>query len=168
MDEVDIRYTRLLDIPYLKKWVSASGFLEALPMDDQEETDLFLRYLSSFIPHQSSLTATINHIPCGIATLFLMPYKKVSHHCSFTIYVDPSKWRQGIGRSLLKNIIHLAKNYFRLEALHTEILGDSPLIPLLHEMGFKEFVRQENYVKKEGRYYPRICLILEFQSGDHS
>ena len=50
---------------------------------------------SDFAAGAASLTATINHVPCGIGTLFLMPYKKVAHHCLFKLIVDPHWQRKG-------------------------------------------------------------------------
>jgi len=114
-----------------------------------------------FCRYQSSLTATIRHIPCGIATLFLMPYKKISHQCSFKICVNPKHWRKGIGSSLIKNLKHLAKEHFHLEAIYTEVFDDNPLIPLLKKFGFYEFARQENYIKTKKGYKGRVCLIVD-------
>lgn len=165
--ELDIRYTRLMDVAYLKKWLFEPVVLEHFSMSNEAEIDTVVNYWSSFTQYQSSLTATIDHVPCAVATLFLMPYKKVAHHCSFKICVDPSRWRQGIGQSLIKNILHLAKNYFRLEAVHVEVFGNNPLIFLLKKMGFKQFMKQENYVKINNSYLPRTCFIIDLKEWGH-
>jgi ribosomal protein S18 acetylase RimI-like enzyme len=91
-----------------------------------------------------------------MATLFLMPYRKISHHALFKVVVDPKFQRQGIGSSLLKNLKHLAKNYFRLELIHIEVFEGNPLISVLKKSGFHEFARQENYFKDGGQYYARL------------
>jgi putative acetyltransferase len=87
-----------------------------------------------------------------------MPYRKVAHHCLFKILVDPDHHRKGIGTSLLKNLIHLAKGYFRLELMHIEVFEGNPLISMLHKEGFKEFARQERFVKEKDHYLTRILL----------
>ena len=56
----------------------------------------------------------------GIATLFLMPYKKVSHISMLYLIVDPKYQRKGVGSSLLKNIMHYAKK-FKLESIHVSL-----------------------------------------------
>ncbi len=159
--DVDIRYTRILDAPYLKEWMTFPSVASSFGVSNAQEIEAassYWMYLSKF---QCSLTATDNYIPCGIATLFLMPYKKVSHHSPFKICVAPKRWGEGIGTSLLKNLKHLAKNYFHLEAIYIEIFGDSPLIPTLLKSGFVVFAKQERYVKTEEGYLPRTLFIAE-------
>ncbi|MBM3197722.1 MAG: GNAT family N-acetyltransferase [Chlamydiae bacterium] len=165
-EEFDIRYTRPMDSAYLRRWLQEPTVLGRFPMSDKEETDRALECWMGYCKLQSSLTAVDKYTPCGVATLFLVPYQKVRHHAAFKICVDPMRWRQGIGGSLVKNIKHLAKDYFHLEALHIEVFGaDSPLIPLLKKNNFTEFARQENYVKTGHGYLPRICFISML--GDH-
>jgi RimJ/RimL family protein N-acetyltransferase len=158
--EFDIRYTRQMDAVYLKSWLENAQALKYFPMEDAAEIEFSLSYWMSLTKYQCSLTATIQHIPCGVATLFLLPYKKIAHHCSFKICVDPNHWNKGIGTNLVKNVLHLAKNYFHLEAVHIEVFGNNPLIFLLEKMGFHEFARQENYVKIDGLYQRRTCFIF--------
>ncbi|MFS8563575.1 MAG: GNAT family N-acetyltransferase [Rhabdochlamydiaceae bacterium] len=79
-----------------------------------------------------------------------MPYKKVAHHCLAKVIVDPKWQRQGIGSSLVRNLKHLAKNYFRLEMMDIEVFEGNPLIELLQKEGFHEVFRQEKFVKEEG------------------
>jgi RimJ/RimL family protein N-acetyltransferase len=165
---LEIRYTRPMDSGYLKEWITNPQVASRMSMTDQTEVDFALKSWMFYARFQSSLTATVNHTPCGIATLFLMPYKKVKHHSSFKICVDPKRWREGIGSSLIKNIKHLALTYFDLDAIHTELFGDNPLIDLLKTFDFKEFVKQEKYVKTEEGYLSRTCLICELKKGGKS
>ena len=162
---LEMRYTRPMDAGYLKEWIMNPKVASAMSPSDEEERDLAIKGWMFFSRLQSSLTATVNHIPCGIATLFLMPYKKVKHHSPFKICVDPKHWNEGIGSSLIKNIKHLALSYFDLDAIHIELFGDNPLIEILKKYDFKEFVRQERYVKTEEGYLSRTCLICELKKG---
>ena len=83
---------------------------------------------------------------------------KVSHHCLFKIIVDPIHQNKGVGNSLLKNVIHLAKVYFKLEEVYTEVVEDNPLIHLLHKYDFYQFAEQKDYVKENDRYYARLLF----------
>lgn len=160
-EELDIRYTRPMDVTYLKEWIKQPKVLTYFPMNTETEIEQALTAWMFFCRYQSSLTATIQHTPCGIATLFLMPYKKISHQCSFKICVDPKHWKEGIGSSLIKNLKHLAKEHFHLEAIYTEVFDDNPLISLLKKFGFYEFARQDNYIKTKEGYKGRVCLIVD-------
>lgn len=160
--EIDIRYTRSMDGAYLRKWLQMPEVQLRSPMATEQELDLALHCWMGYCRLQSSLTAIDNHVPCGIATLFLLPYRKVRHHAALKLCVDPKRWKEGIGDMLLKNIKHLGKNYFFLEAIHIEVFGgDSPLIPLLRKHEFKEFMRQEGYMKTEKGLFPRIGFLVD-------
>jgi len=160
----DIRYTRSMDVSYLKEWLQNPKVLEFFSMNTEAETELAVSAWMFFARYKASLTATINHIPCGIVTLFLMPYKKISHQSSFKICVDPKHWNKGIGSALIKNIKHLAKEYFHLEAIYTEVFEGNPLIPLLeNKFGFHSFAKQANYVKAKDGYRERNCLIANLK-----
>lgn len=154
----DIRYTYITDISHLREWIKSPGMLHWFPMHTEKEVEDALQCWIGFSRWSSSLTATINHVPCAIGTLFLMPYKKVAHHCIFKIIVDPKWQRKGIGYSLLKNLKHLAKNYFRLEMINIEVFEGNPIIELLKKHDFYEFTRQDRYVKEDGKYFARVLM----------
>lgn len=157
-DDIDIRYTHLQDAPYLREWLMDPVIHPWFPVSEVQEIEDATQCWIGFSRYQSSLTATLKGVPCGIGTLFLMPYRKVAHHCLFKIVVDPKYHRQGIGRALLKNLKNLAQNYFRLELMHIEVFEGNPLIHLLKENGFEEYARQERFVKSNGRYLARVLL----------
>ncbi len=152
----DIRYTYVTDITYLRQWIQSPGMLKWFPMSTEKEIEDAIQCWIGFCRWSASITATVNHIPCGIGTLFLMPYKKVAHHCLFKIIVDPNFQKRGIGDSLIRNLKHLAQNYFRLEMLSTEVFEGNPIISLLGKNGFREIFRQEKYVKDEEGYHARV------------
>jgi ribosomal protein S18 acetylase RimI-like enzyme len=161
--DFDIRYSTATDLPYLKEWVSQPNMLCWFPMSSSKEIDDAVHCWIGFSKFNCSLTATVNGTPCAVGTLFLMPYRKVAHHCMFKIAVDPSFQRKGIGSSLIKNLKHLAKQYFRLEFLHVEVFEGNPLLSLLERQGFKELMRQPKYVKQQGRYLARILLEADLR-----
>ncbi len=154
----DIRYMHLQDASYLREWLLFPGMLHHFPMSDEKEVDDMVQSWMGFCRYNCGLTAVINDIPCAMGVLFLMPYRKVAHHCIFNMIVDPKWQKQGIGKSLLKNLKHLAKNYFRVELMLIDIFVDNPLHSLLEKQGFCEIVRQEDYVKEDGLYRVRILM----------
>lgn len=153
---IDIRYTHVDDAPFLRDWLLDPRVQQWFPVSEEKELENAVQCWIGFARYQSSLTVTLDGVPCGLGTLFLMPYRKVAHHCIFKLVVDPRYQRQGIGRSLLKNLKHLAKNYFRLELIHIEVFDRNPLIHLLLQEGFSEFARQEDFVKEGDKYLARV------------
>jgi RimJ/RimL family protein N-acetyltransferase len=154
----DIRYTYVTDTPYLRDWLHHPDVQKWFPVSEEREIEDAIQCWIGFSRYSSSLTATLNGIPCGVGTLFLMPYRKVSHHCLFKVVVDPRHQRKGIGSSLLKNLKHLAKSYFHLDLIHIEVFEGNPLIRLLQKFEFHEFARQERFVKDQDGYKGRILF----------
>jgi len=151
----DMRYTQLTDAIPLKEWLMSPGILHWFPMSEEKEVDDAVQAWIGFCRWSCSLTCTIDNTPCAIGTLFLMPYRKVAHHCFFKLIVDPKQTKRGIATSLVKNLKHLAKTYFRLEILHVEVYQGNPLISILEKQGFREFARQKGYVKEGDQYLSR-------------
>jgi len=158
MVEHDIRYTVIEDEPHLVTWLSDKDNLMWFPLASENEVKEAAKNWIAYSKFKCSLTATINKTPCAIGTLFLMPYRKVAHHCMFYLIVDKKWQKQGIGESMLKNLFNLAKNYFRLESIHAEVYGGCPILPLLAQNNFIEFARQEHFVKEGTEYKERILL----------
>lgn len=158
----DVRYTTLDDEPYLKKWLHWPGVKEWYPFREEKELELMTRNWIGFHKFKCSLTATYKGKPVGIATLFLMPYRKVAHASMLYIIVDPHMVKKGVGSSLIKNILHLAKTYFRLESIHFDIFEGSPLQGILEKAGFKVLCRQEKWIKeKDGTYKARLLMEVK-------
>jgi len=153
---LDIRYTYVTDSPYLRQWLDLPQVQKWFPVSEEKEIEDAVQCWIGFSRYSCSLTAVLDGVPCGIATLFLMPYKKVAHHALFKLVVDPQYQRRGIGTSLLKNLKHLAKSYFRLDLIHTEVFEGNPLIHLLEAQGFQIYATQADYVKNQGEYLGRI------------
>lgn len=156
--EFDIRYTTLEDLNYLQEWFKDPASCNDYPFNFTEKEDSLKNWIG-FSKFKASLTGMIDNVPCAIGTLFLMPYRKVAHHCSFYLMVDPNHRRKGVGTAMIRNLLHLARNRFRLESVHVEVFEPSALLSVLVRLGFEQFVRQENFVKIDGN--PRARLLLE-------
>lgn len=158
MLEHDIRYTRPDDLCFLEKWLMDSDNLKWFPVSSIEEIKEMAKNWVSYYKINSSLTATIGSVPCAIGTLFLMPYRKTMHHCMFYLIVDSAFKKQGIGTSMVKNLLNLASNYFCLESVYAEIYEGCPILSILQKLDFEVFAIQEKFVKSQGGYKERILL----------
>lgn len=156
---VQIRYTDLSDGKYLKEWLCEPSIGRWFPMDDQVEIDDAVSRWIGFSRYKCSLTAVKDGIPCGLTTLYLQPYRKLAHQCEFGIVVGKEFRGQGIGTELLKNLMHLAKDQFRIELLHLQVYIENPAIRLYTRLGFKEFGRQTHWIKeRDGAYTGRVFM----------
>ena len=163
--EFDIRYMEASDAPLLKEWLSLPEVRKWFPFSEDKEVDQAVQIWSGFSKYRCCLTADWKHEPCGMGILYLMPYRKVAHHCLTNFVVPPSMQHQGIGGALLKNLKHLAKSYFRLEWIQIEVMADSPVIALLKKHAFTEFARQEMYFKREEGFIARVLMEADLRDG---
>lgn len=158
LESFDIRYSIQEDVSFMEQWLSTSKEREPFSFETNQETLQALNNWIGFAKYKASLTGIIDHRPCAVGTLFLMPYKKVSHHASFYLIVDPQLRRQGIGTSMVRNLLHLGKTRFRLESLHAEIYEPNGLISLLKKLNFQMFARQESFMQIEGHSHARVLM----------
>ncbi len=156
--QFDIRYTNPMDFGSLKRWLTDPIVRQWFPISTDKEVEMMTTNWINFSRYKSSITATLNSQPIGIATIFLMPYKKVAHLGMVYIVVDPNYWRQGVGGSLVKNINHLGKSYFFLEALHIELFSGCPAIPLFVKSGYYQVLSHPDYGRINGVKHDRIIL----------
>lgn len=156
---LDIRYTDGSDAPHLKEWLSDPHVSMWFPMADVVEIDDAVNRWIGFSRYRCSLTAVLDGVPCGIATLYLQPYKKLAHQCEFGIIVAPAHRNKGIGGDLIKNLIHLAKEYFQIELLHLQVYANNPAIRLYERCGFRTFGHQSHWIKEaDGTYTGRTFM----------
>lgn len=156
---LDIRYTEPTDAPYLKEWFLDPSVARWFPMSDLIEIDDAVNRWIGFYRYRCSLTAVLDGVPCGIATLYLQPYKKLAHQCEFGIIVAPAHRNKGIGGDLIKNLTHLAKNYFHIELLHLQVYANNPAIRLYERCGFVKFGYQAQWIKEaDGSYTGRTFM----------
>ncbi len=159
--DFDIRYSKQDDFPFLHKWLGECR--KWYPVSSDSDVEAMAKNWIGFYRYGASLTATYKNEPVGIATLFLMPYRKVIHHCLAYFIVDPKHARQGIGAALIKNLNHLGKSYFRFEWMNIELFEGCPAIPLIEKWGYKEVIKQEKFVKeKDGTFLARHVYQVDF------
>lgn len=155
----DIRYTEPGDAKYLKEWLLDPAISKWFPMTDGVEIDDAVNRWIGFYKYRCSLTATMNGEPCGLATLYLQPYKKLCHQSEFGIIVASKYRNMGIGSQLIRNLIHLGKEHFKIELLHLQVYAENPAMRLYERCGFKEFGRQTHWIKEgDNEYVGRVFM----------
>lgn len=159
---LEMRFTEFSDAIHLKDWLSDPTVAKWFPMDDPIEVEDAVNRWIGFCRYHSSLTALLNGTPCGMATLYLQPYRKLAHQCEFGIIVAPQFRNLGIGTDLLKNSINLAKNYFNIELLHLQVYDGNPAIRLYERFGFKEFGKQTHWIKERDKSYEGRIFMEKF------
>ena len=80
--DFDIRYSENEDLAGLERLFEEPSACDDFPFGFDERKDALKNWIG-FSKYKASLTGTIKGEPVAIGTLFLMPYKKVAHHCSF-------------------------------------------------------------------------------------
>jgi len=156
---LEIRYTEPQDAPHLKAWLMDPTVQRWFPMFDEIEIDDAVNRWVGFYRYKCSLTAVLDGVPCGLATIYLQPYRKLAHQCELGIIVGPETRGKGIGTYLMNSLAHLAKENFHIELLHLQVYSGNPAIRLYERLGFREFGRQSHWIKeKEGEYVGRIFM----------
>jgi len=155
---VEIRYTEPGDAKYLKEWLMDPSVKNWFPMADEVEVDDAVIRWVAFYRFKCSLTITKDGVPCGIATLYLQPYRKLAHQCEFGIIVGAEYRNQGIGTYLMSSIMHLAKEKFKIELLHLQVYAENPAMNLYRRFGFKDFGRQQGWIKDDSRFVGRVFM----------
>jgi len=160
--EYDIRYSSQEDLPHLQKWLQQPQVQRWYPISTESDLEMMSKNWIGFSKYKASLTAFYKNEPIGIATLFLMPYRKVIHHSLLYFIVNPEFSGRGVGTSLLRNITHLGKSYFRFEKMYIELFGGCPAISILEKAGYHKIFSQEHFIKESnGNYLSRVVYEVE-------
>jgi len=154
----DIRYTTMDDLPVLQGWFADPIERRPFPFETDAEMEEVLKNWVGFSRYKAALTATLSDEPCAMGTLLLMPYRKVAHHASFYLIVSPQHRRKGIGTSMVRNLLHLAKSRFSLESVSVEVYEPNPLLSILTKLRFELFARQENFIHIDGHPHARVLM----------
>ncbi len=143
----------------LVEWLLQPGVLNWFPLADLREVEDAARIWVSYYKYGAVLTALWDGVPCGIANLYIQPYKKLAHQCLFAIIVDERLRGKGIGTKLLEELIKLAKEKFNIELLHLEVYEGNPAIRLYERFGFTQYGCEKRFVKEEGNKYLSKILM---------
>ncbi|MBS0605246.1 MAG: GNAT family N-acetyltransferase [Verrucomicrobia bacterium] len=152
------RLTNQEDAVPLSQWLSDPKILRWFPMYDAREIEDAVRIWIGYSRIQAAITALWNGEPCGMANLYIQPYKKLSHTCLLSIIVKEDMRGKGIGRQLLEQLMKHAKEKFKIEILHLEVYEGNPAKRLYERLGFKEFGSQSRFIKEEGKYIGKVFM----------
>jgi len=169
MDQLDdlppglkIRHTEQGDGKYLREWLLDPEIGRWFPMDTIEEVDDAVQRWVAFHKYKCSWTAVYHGVPCGITTLYLQPYRKLAHQCEFGILVGGGFRGKGIGSALMRHMMTMAKEKFRIDLLHLQVYAENPAMRLYKRFGFREFGRQTCWIRegdeKGSAYVGRIFM----------
>ena len=164
MQDLEIRYSNQKDLEHLLKWLQEPENNKWFSFSTKSEIERSAKNWIFFSKYRASLTGILNNEVVAMSTLFLMPYKKLAHEAMFYLIVDEKHRRQGLGQDMLKNLINLAKNYFKLETIFAEVWTGCPIIGLLEKMNFEKTAHQEKYVKEgPNKYLDRLLFDIWFK-----
>lgn len=158
MSQITIRMAEDGDEKHLINWLLQPGVLKWFPLSNLKEIEDAARIWISYSKQHAVLTALWDGIPCGIANLYIQPFKKLAHQCLFAIIVDEAYRGKGVGTRLIEDLIDLAKNRFHLELLHLEVYEGNPAIGLYQKFGFQEYGVQKRFVKEDGVYLSKVLM----------
>lgn len=159
IEGLEFRYTEFGDGVHLKQWLLDPSIQKWFPMADEVEIDDAVSRWVGFSRYKCSLTAVKDGVPCGLATLYLQPYKKLAHQCEFGIIVAPDARGKGVGTQLLRHLIHLAKERFSIQLLHLQVYTENPAKRLYERFGFVEFGHQTHWIREtDGTYTGRVFM----------
>ena len=158
--EFDIRFTEDADRVALKRIVMKPDVMHWMVQSKESEIDPFVQNWIGFARFKSTLTCLYEGVPIAFGALFLYPYQKVCHMAVVQMVVDPEYQKRGVGKSLLKNLVHLAKTRFRFQSLHLDVSENSPGIKLLEYQGFKIVLKHPDFYFVDGKYYAKHLMEL--------
>lgn len=158
MNHISIRMGEDADQKYIVEWLLQPGVLKWFPLTDLREIEDAARIWISYAKQNAVLTALWDGAPCGIANLYIQPFKKLAHQCLFAIIVDERYRGKGVGTQLLGDLIELAKNRFHIELLHLEVYEHNPAIGLYRKFGFEEYGIQKHFLKEDGVYTSKVLM----------
>jgi RimJ/RimL family protein N-acetyltransferase len=155
---VTFRLTQPDDASHLLKWLSDPKILKWFPMYDAREIEDSVRIWVGYSRIEAAVTVLWNGEPCGMANLYIQPYKKQAHTCLFSIIVKEEMRGKGIGGKLIEYLMTYAREKFKIEILHLEVYEGNPAMHLYERMGFKKFGVHKRFIKEEGKYLDKIFM----------
>lgn len=157
-DKTTIRVTQPEDAPLLKSWLFEPGVLRWFPMMDEREVDDAVKIWVGYGKYEACFTAEYEGTACGMANLYLQPYKKLAHQCLFAIIVSEKFRNKGIGTQLLNYLMKTAKEKFKIELLHLEVYEGNPAIHLYQRAGFTVYGTEKHFIKDKGEYISKTMM----------
>lgn len=158
-DKLKIRLSQDDDSKYLLKWLDDEEILRWFPMCNKMEIEDAVRIWMSYTKYKAVITAEWEGTPCGMANFYIQSYKKLAHQSLFAIIVGKEYRSKGIGTALIKELIKLGKENFKLKILHLEVYKGNPAQKLYERLGFVEYGVHKKFLKDlNGVYYDKVMM----------
>ncbi|MBS0619876.1 MAG: GNAT family N-acetyltransferase [Verrucomicrobia bacterium] len=155
---ITFRPTNEEDAAPLTKWLTDPQILRWFPMIDAREIEDAVRIWIGYSRMEAGISVDWEGEVCGMANLYIQPFKKLAHTCLFSVIVKEEMRGKGVGGDLLTRLMQHAKEKFQIEILHLEVYEGNPAKNLYQRAGFKEYGRQEHFIKEEGKYLAKIFM----------
>ena len=158
-DPISVRFAEEGEETHLVQWLLQPNILQWFPLSDLREIEDAARIWMSYSKQNGVLMALWNGEPCGTATLYLHPFRKLAHQALFAIIVAEEFRGKGVGKRLLFELEKLAKERFSIELLHLEVYDGNPAIRLYERLGFVQYGYQKRFIKEQdGSYLGKIMM----------
>lgn len=163
--QLDLRFTADFDGIELRAMLSNPDTWQWFPFSEGKELEDAIAFWMSLSRYRLGLTAVWDGKIVGMGVLLPAPYKKMAHQTSFYIVVAEPWRRKGIGTTILRNLMHLARERFRLEFIHADVYQGSPILSLLERGGFFCCFTQADYVQVGSRLVARHLMQKRLTPG---
>lgn len=143
---------------FLQQWLSDPNIFRWFPMDGEKEVEESSRIWMDYAIRGQGITALWNGTPCGMAVIYVQPFRKLVHTCLLSILVADGYRGNGIGEQLLHRLMDLAKNSFSIKILHLEVYEGNPAKRLYERLGFTPFGEHIHFAKEKEGYRNKIFM----------
>jgi len=159
VEGLKIRFSEKSDAKHMIKWLDDEKILRWFPMETAPEIEDSVNVCMNYIKYNAVLTAEYKKQVCGIACLYLQGFKKFAHQCLFVIVLDKNHRGKNIGTELMNELMHLAKERFKIEILHLEVYDTNPAVHFYEKLGFQKYGYQPKFIKmKDGTYLGKVLM----------
>ncbi|KMY54110.1 acetyltransferase [Bacillus sp. FJAT-27231] len=99
----------------------------------------------------------------GIVTFIREDNPKANHKGNiFGLYVIPERRGQGLGKTLIAELIRQAQSHNGLEQIRLTVVSDNdPAKKLYKSLGFKVYGIERNALKFNGKYFDEVLMVLQ-------
>ena len=133
---------------------------EGLITELQEQQDEILKTAKD--PNASFLLVFLKNELIGYGKLRSMP-RRFSHRAELAIAIKKAYWNNGIGKEIMKRLIHKAKNS-GLELIDIKVRSDNErAIHVYRKFGFKTVGTVPAYIKIGDAYYDFDLMCLDLR-----
>lgn len=157
-NKITVRFTEEKDKTLLESCFREENVLHWYPMDPGPEVEDCVRIWMELALKKEGITAEYEGVSCGMAVLYVSPFKKYAHQCLFAIIVAEKYRQKGVGARLIEEIKKIAKQNYHIEILHLEVYEENPAISLYKKMGFEEYGVEKRFIKEKEGYFNKVLM----------